>query len=99
MKYVVNLSDEANADLREIFHYIAIHLQAPENAVSQLQHVWNNISEGLMNFRTDFGSMRKVYGRNAVFVSCQWIAIAYFIYRMMPQRQLRLFESCMAEEI
>ena len=43
MKYVVELSDEADADLREIFRYIAVHLKSPENAVCQVQRLEQHI--------------------------------------------------------
>lgn len=49
MKYVVKLSDEASADLREIFRYIALQLQAPENAVHQLERLDEHI-RGLDEF-------------------------------------------------
>ena len=58
MKYAVNLSDEANADLREIFRYIAIHLQSPENAVGQLQRLEQHI-RGLDEFPYRFREYEK----------------------------------------
>ncbi|MBR1885628.1 MAG: type II toxin-antitoxin system RelE/ParE family toxin [Schwartzia sp.] len=58
MKYAVNLSDEANADLREIFRYIAIHLQSPENAVGQLQCLEQHI-RGLDEFPYRFRKYEK----------------------------------------
>ncbi|MBQ8699252.1 MAG: type II toxin-antitoxin system RelE/ParE family toxin, partial [Schwartzia sp.] len=58
MKYAVNLSDEANADLREIFRYIAIHLQSPENAVGQLQRLEQHI-RGLDEFPYRFRKYEK----------------------------------------
>ncbi len=58
MKYVVNLSDEAIADLREIFRYIAIHLQSPENAVHQVQRLEQHI-RGLDEFPYRFCKYEK----------------------------------------
>ena len=36
MKYEVEVSEQADRDLREIFEYIAFELQSPENAIGQL---------------------------------------------------------------
>lgn len=36
MNYQVTMTQQAQADLREIFRYIAIDLQSPQNAIGQL---------------------------------------------------------------
>ena len=53
MKYVVKLSDEADADLRKILRYIAEHLQLPGTAVRQLQRLEQYI-RGLGEFPHSF---------------------------------------------
>lgn len=35
-QYKVRITDKALADMEEIYNYIAIQLQAPENAMAQL---------------------------------------------------------------
>lgn len=42
-QYVVQITDKALADMEEIYNYIAIQLQAPENAMGQ----YNRISEAI----------------------------------------------------
>ena len=39
MIYEVELSEQADSDLREIFEYIAFELQSPENASGQLDRL------------------------------------------------------------
>ncbi len=43
MKYQVFLSNQASADLRDIFQYIAVDLQSPENAVRQIRRLEEHI--------------------------------------------------------
>ena len=42
-QYTVRITDKALADMEEIYHYIAIQLQAPENAMGQ----YNRIAEAI----------------------------------------------------
>lgn len=42
-QYVVRITDKALADMEEIYNYIAIQLQAPENAMKQ----YNQIAEAI----------------------------------------------------
>ena len=42
-QYVVRITDKAMADMEEIYNYIAIQLQAPENAMGQ----YNRIAEAI----------------------------------------------------
>lgn len=42
-QYVVRITDSALADMEEIYNYIAIQLQAPENAMGQ----YNRIAEAI----------------------------------------------------
>ena len=42
-QYVVQITDRALADMEEIYNYIAIQLQAPENAMGQ----YNRIAEAI----------------------------------------------------
>ena len=43
MIYEVELSEQADSDLRGIFEYIAFELQSPENASTQLDHLEEQI--------------------------------------------------------
>ena len=43
MTYEVEVSEQADSDLREIFEYIAFELQAPENAGGQLDRLEEQI--------------------------------------------------------
>lgn len=43
-QYVVRITDRALADMEEIYNYIAIQLQAPENAMGQ----YNRIAEAII---------------------------------------------------
>lgn len=43
MIYEINISNQADIDLRNIYEYIAYELQAPENADSQLTRLENSI--------------------------------------------------------
>lgn len=47
--YTVQLTDRALADMEEIYNYIAIQLQAPENAIGQYNRIAEAI-EGLCVF-------------------------------------------------
>lgn len=42
-QYVVRITDRALADMEEIYNYVAIQLQAPENAMGQ----YNRIAEAI----------------------------------------------------
>ena len=44
-QYVVRITDRALADMEEIYHYIAIQLQAPENAMGQYNRIAEAIEE------------------------------------------------------
>lgn len=48
-QYVVRITDRALADMEEIYNYIAIQLQAPENAMGQYDRIAEAI-EGLHVF-------------------------------------------------
>ena len=37
--YTIQITDKALADMEEIYNYIAIQLQAPENAIIELQRL------------------------------------------------------------
>ena len=43
MKYEVEVSEQADRDLREIFEYIAFELQSLENAIGQLDRLEEQI--------------------------------------------------------
>ena len=43
MIYEVEVSEQADRDLREIFEYIAFDLQSPENAIGQLDRLEEQI--------------------------------------------------------
>ena len=44
-QYVVRITDRALADMEEIYNYIAIQLQAPENAMGQYNRIAEAIEE------------------------------------------------------
>lgn len=44
-QYVVRIADRALADMEEIYNYIAIQLQAPENAMGQYNRIAEAIEE------------------------------------------------------
>ena len=46
MIYEVEVSEQADRDLREIFEYIAFELQSPDNAIGQL----NRLEEQILSF-------------------------------------------------
>ena len=48
MIYEVEVSEQADRDLREIFEYIAFELQSPENAIGQL----NRLEEQILSLNT-----------------------------------------------
>lgn len=48
-QYTVQITDKALADMEEIYNYIAIQLQAPENAIGQYNRIAEAI-EGLNSF-------------------------------------------------
>ncbi len=43
-KYVVRMTEEALADMEALYHYIAVSLQAPENAMGQ----YNRIADAIL---------------------------------------------------
>ncbi|MBR1731966.1 MAG: type II toxin-antitoxin system RelE/ParE family toxin [Ruminococcus sp.] len=45
MNYIVNISDQADKDIRSIFEYIAVSLMSPENAVAQLSRLEERIGK------------------------------------------------------
>ena len=43
MKFNVELTEQANKDLRNIYLYISIDLNSPESAEKQIKRLWNAI--------------------------------------------------------
>lgn len=43
MTFVVKVSEQADSDLREIYEYIAVELQSPENADKQMNRIESRI--------------------------------------------------------
>ena len=43
MKYKIEISEQADKDLRNIYEYIAFELQAPENASGQIDRLEKHI--------------------------------------------------------
>lgn len=43
MRFEVELTERADRDLRNIFLYIAVDLQSPDNADKQVKRLWNAI--------------------------------------------------------
>ena len=50
MIYEVEVSEQADSDLRGIFEYIAFELQSPENAIGQLDRLEEQIFGAVMAF-------------------------------------------------
>ncbi len=44
-QYTVRITDRATADMEEIYNYIALQLQAPENAMRQYNRIAEAIEE------------------------------------------------------
>ena len=47
-QYTVEITDEALADMEQLYHHIACILHAPENAIGQ----YNRISDGILTLDT-----------------------------------------------
>lgn len=47
-KYIVNITDDALADMEDLYQYIAIKLQAPENAKQQ----YNRLADAILTLDT-----------------------------------------------
>ncbi len=47
-KYTVNITDEALGDMEALYQYIAVKLQAPENAMGQ----YNRIADAILTLET-----------------------------------------------
>ena len=58
--YTIQITDKALADMEEIYNYIAIQLQAPENAMGQ----YNRIAEAIEGLCC-FSRKNKTYGVRA----------------------------------
>ena len=43
MKFNVELTEQADKDLRSIYLYISVDLNSPENAIKQIKRLWNAI--------------------------------------------------------
>lgn len=43
MKFNVELTEQADKDLRSIYLYISVDLNSPENAIKQIKHLWDAI--------------------------------------------------------
>lgn len=60
--YEVTTTEQAEADLRGIYEYIAFELLSPDNAVGQLERLEEHIIR-LENFPENIESMRKNLGK------------------------------------
>ena len=58
MIYEVTITEQANADLRKIYEYIAFELLSPENAAGQLDRLEENII-GLEQFPEKYRAYNK----------------------------------------
>ena len=70
MKYEVEVSEQADRDLREIFEYIAFELQLPENAIGQL----NRLEEQILSLDAmpkRYRNMKKNHGKVVNFIYYQ----------------------------
>ena len=82
MMYEVELSDQAETDLREIYEYIAFELLSPDHASGQLDRLETHI-ERLGEFPEKFRRYEKEPWHGE---SCQWIITWFFIFRMRWQQ-------------
>lgn len=58
MQFEVELTERADRDLRNIFLYIAVDLNAPENVERQINRLWDAILSLLMNYQNDTAVMK-----------------------------------------
>ena len=70
MIYEVEVSEQADSDLRGIFEYIAFELQSPENASGQLERLEEQILS-LERCRSVIENMKKNRGKVVDFVYYQ----------------------------
>ena len=70
MIYEVEVSEQADSDLRGIFEYIAFELQSPENEADSLT-VWKNRYEVWIRCRSVIENMKKNRGKAVDFVYYQ----------------------------
>lgn len=61
MIYEVTITDQADADLRGIYEYVAFELLSPENAAGQLDRLEKHII-GFKDFPEKFISYEKILG-------------------------------------
>lgn len=58
MQFEVELTERVDRDLRNIFLYIAVDLNAPENVERQINRLWDAILSLLMNYQNDTAVMK-----------------------------------------
>lgn len=44
-KYIVNITNKALDDMKQIYHYIAVNLQSPDTALKQYDRIVNGIEK------------------------------------------------------
>lgn len=71
MIYSVEISTQAERDLRSIYEYIAFELQSVQNATEQLARLEESIFVRLIKCRNGIGDMRKNHGIVGVGVLCR----------------------------
>ena len=70
MIYEIEVSEQADSDLRGIFEYIAFELQSLENASGQLDRLEEQILS-LDKMRSVIENMKKNHGKAVDFVYCR----------------------------
>lgn len=70
MIFKIEISDQADNDLRNIYEYIAFELQSPENASGQLDRLEKCIM-GLDQMPERFREYERSLGIAEAYISCQ----------------------------
>ena len=71
-QYKVQITDKVLADMEEIYNYIAIQLQAPENAIGQYNRIAKKIipkvneSAEFLEIASDFGDPLELFEKHCI---------------------------------
>jgi plasmid stabilization system protein ParE len=79
MTYQVSITEQAEADLRGIYEYIAFEKLSPENAVGQIDRLEKHIME-LESFPKRYISLKKGY-------SHIYLSISQDMRKSLPRRE------------
>lgn len=93
--YTVDITEQADRDLRSIYLHIAERLGAPENAKGQLDRLEEAISK-LDQMPERYRRYEKSRGVRVTFVLCLWTILSCFIHSLRRRIRLRSSASCTA---